>query len=706
MSEPNGTDATAVADAVDEPVTRVLVVDKCHLDVGFTDLAAAVRGRYLADFLPRAIATGRELRALGGPERLCWTMGSWILHEALESADADGRRDLEQAVSVGDLTWHALPFTTHTELVDRSLLEHGLALSAVLDDRFGHTTRAAKLTDVPGHTRALVGLLAAAGVDLLHVGVNPAAAAPDVPARFRWRDDAAVRADGSGAPEVTVIYQPGGYGALQVVPGTGTAVVVEMTGDNVGPPSAEEVVTTWALLRARLPGVELRAASLDDVADLLRPVAVDLPVVTAEIGDTWIHGIGTDPAKVAAFRELSRRRAGWIDRGLVPADDPVLRRASTELLLVAEHTWGLDQKTHWPDTVHWSESALAAVRPEAGTRRFESSWSEQRQYLDRVVEVLAAGGRPDLAQDARDALRATHPVPVDVDGLAPLHRPDGGGPITVTLGGLALAVDDRDGSLVGLASGDRVLADGGHPLGRVRHQTFDAADYERWFASYNRSVRPEDVDWARWDNTKPGLEASGARSAWFAPGLVGAWTGRRDPVPGAGRPGGGVGRSVLVLEVGFDTDVRWASAAPPWVVLEYSVPDDRPGVLDMSLQWVGKPAARWPEATWWSFSPVVTDPAAWQMVKLGEPVSPLDVVSRGARSLHAVERVAHPDGVVVDLPDTPLVAPGEPALLRFDDRLPDLSTGWHVCLYDNVWGTNFPMWCPGDVRLRASIRWS
>ena len=38
------------------------------------------------------------------------------------------------------------------------------------------------------------------------------------------------------------------------------------------------------------------------------------------------------------------------------------------------------------------------------------------------------------------------------------------------------------------------------------------------------------------------------------------------------------------------------------------------------------------------------------------------------------------------------VAPGSPALLRFDDRLPDLAGGWHVCLYDNVWGTNFPMW--------------
>jgi hypothetical protein len=94
------------------------------------------------------------------------------------------------------------------------------------------------------------------------------------------------------------------------------------------------------------------------------------------------------------------------------------------------------------------------------------------------------------------------------------------------------------------------------------------------------------------------------------------------------------------------------------------------------------------------------------MVKLGEVVSPLDVVSRGARTLHAVERVQHePSGLWLDLPDSPLVAPGRPALLTFENELPDLSGGWHVCLYDNVWGTNFPMWCPGDARFRATLGW-
>ena len=682
----------------------MLVVSKTHMDVGFTDLAASVRQRYLTDFFPRAIAVGRELRAMGGPERLCWTTGSWILHEALEHGGPALRADIEAAVGSGDLAWHALPFTTHTELADRSLLAHGLSISARLDDWFGRTTRAAKLTDVPGHTRGLVSVLAEARVDLLHIGVNPAAPAPVVPERFRWRDPAADRSGGA-APEVTVMYQAGGYGSLQVVEGTDAAVVVEMTGDNIGPPSAQDVAAIWALLRARMPDAEICAATLDDVADLLRPVAADLPVVTAEIGDTWIHGIATDPPKTAAFRETARRRRAWIGQGLAAHDD-ALWRASTELLLVAEHTWGLDQKVHWPDTDHWSEVDLAAVRPRPDTRRFEWSWSEQRASLDRFMEVLQQHDRPDLAADARAGMLLTGPQPVTVEGLTALQRPDDGGPIRVELGDVTIDVDPHDGSLVGLDADGRQLVESGRALGRVGHRTYDSADYERWFATYNAGTRPEDQAWARWDNTKPGLESSGARSAWYAPDLVGAWSGRRER---AGRaPGVALDppSHVLLLELAFPDAAREASSAPPWLVLEYAVPDEHPDRLECWLQWTAKPAARWPESTWWSFAPIVEHPEDWQMVKLGERVSPLDVVSRGARNLHAVERVEHErSGVWLDLPDAPLVAPGRPGLLTFDDQLPDLSGGWHVCLYDNVWGTNFPMWCPGDARFRATLGW-
>jgi len=68
------------------------------------------------------------------------------------------------------------------------LFEFGLSLSQELDARFGRQTIAAKMTDVPGHTRGIVPLLAQAGVKFLHIGVNPASTVPGVPPLFRWQD--------------------------------------------------------------------------------------------------------------------------------------------------------------------------------------------------------------------------------------------------------------------------------------------------------------------------------------------------------------------------------------------------------------------------------------------------------------------------------------------------------------------------------------
>ena len=58
----------------------------------------------------------------------------------------------------------------------------------------------------------------------------------------------------------------------------------------------------------------------------------------------------------------------------------------------------------------------------------------------------------------------------------------------------------------------------------------------------------------------------------------------------------------------------------------------------------------------------------------------------------------------IDSPDAALVAPGTPAPLRFENKQPDLSKGWHFNLYNNLWGTNFPMWYEEDARFRFTIR--
>ena len=152
----------------------VHLIFKTHLDVGFTDLAANVFRTYCEMYIPQALKLAREMRESGRPERFVWTVGSWLIYEYLEQAGRRERRRMEEGIAAGDIAWHALPFTTHTELMDSSLFRFGISLSRDLDRRFGRRTIAGKMTDVPGHCRAIVPLLAQAGVRFLHVGVNPA----------------------------------------------------------------------------------------------------------------------------------------------------------------------------------------------------------------------------------------------------------------------------------------------------------------------------------------------------------------------------------------------------------------------------------------------------------------------------------------------------------------------------------------------------
>lgn len=672
-------------------VETVHLVAKTHLDIGFTAPAADVVATYVDRYIPAALALAATLRARGGPERFVWTTGSWLVHTFLERTDAAGRRAAEEAIAAGDLAWHALPFTTHTELADVGLVEAGLEIAARLDHRFGRRTIAAKLTDVPGHTRGLVPLLASAGVELLHVGVNPVATVPDVPPVFRWRSP-----DGA---EVTVVYQAGGYGDLTVVPGSPAALAFAHTGDNLGPPGPDDVVASFAALRDRVPGATVVGSTLDAFAEALRPIAGDLPVVTAEIGDTWIHGVGSDPGKVARYRELLRLRRAWAAEGMVAPDDSRLRGFHEHLLLVAEHTWGLDEKTHLPDRTRWGRSTLPSLRASAAGRAYEASWAEQRAYVDAAVAAIASDG---LRQAAEATLRVLDdPLPPRLPG-APVA------PGTVVpVGEWEVGVDPATGAITHLVDtvDGRVLADADHPLGLLGHQAFSEADYRDRWDTYVRST-PEDEWWAVEDNLKPGIDAAGATSAWWEPAAVAVHRGETL----SGRPD----PSSLVVGLTLPEEATTRSGAPARVELHVTdvSPATGPARLGLELRWDAKPANRLPEATWLAFRPVVADPDALVLDKLGQDVSPLDVVPGGNRQLHAVGegvRWPGPDGAVaLRTLDAPLVAlasaPGDrPRLLRFTRDQPVPAEGVWVCLHDNLWGTNFPMWSEGRARFRFVV---
>lgn len=688
-------------------VRVVHLVAKTHLDLGFTDLADAVAQRYVDDFFPRAVAVAAELRrrgdtdgdAAGGRARLVWTTGSWILREALERRGTDEQRAaVAEAIERGDLAWHGLPLTFHTELLDADLFRHGLSISRRLDERFGRRTTAAKMTDVPGHTRSMVPLLAEAGIGFLHLGVNPAWPVPDVPPVFRWRSP-------DGAEDV-VAYSAGGYGADVVVEGCDAVLSFLHSGDNLGPPSADEVVAAHAELAARYPGAEVRASTLSAFADdLLGSGAVGgLPVVTSEIGDPWLFGVGSDPQKVTAHRHLRRMRS-IIGDGLPAA---VREAMDDHLLLVAEHTWGLDQKVVLPTEAAWDDETLAHLRTDPAGERFEASWAEQRAYVDAAASVLREALREPVpgvvgtepwhmgmsiadhaAEVPRWPTRDGRPMPdfveVPADGMVPLARH------------WSIRIDDRTGAIVGLrrvGEGGRVLADHDHPLGLLAHQSFSAADYDRFYRQLTPS--PDDEWWAVRDNTKPGIEAAGATGDQVEAQASGTWW-------SAHQDGAWV---EVMVRVAFPAD---HPGAPPEAWLQWHWADAEDLTLTLRVWWVDKPATRLPEATWLSWNPVIAEPAAWTMDKLGQQVSPLDVVARGGRSLHAVGRGGMtydgPDGPLrLAAPDAPLVAPGRPNLLDADPPVPDLAGGWHVLLHDNCWGTNFPMWNDGPAAFTFRLR--
>ena len=563
-----------------------------------------------------------------------------------------------------------LPLTTHTELMDRRLAEAGLGISAELDERFGRRTIAAKMTDVPGHTRGLVPILAAAGVRLLHLGVNPAWPVPDVPPVFRWQAP-----DGS---EVVVVYQAGGYGGFRAVPGCTEALAFAHTSDNLGPPTADDVLANHAALRDAVPGASVVASTLDAfTAALLASGAVDdLPVVTAEIGDSWIFGAGTDPQKVARFRSILRALDGRHD---VPVD------AWRALLLVAEHTWGLDEKTWFPDLTARSRDDLAAIRTTPEATRFEASWAEQRRYLDDAVAALGTDVPADVTPRSRQGLAAE----LDRLGAAPVDIGD-----PVVAGRWRLVVDPRSGAIAGLEDdAGPVLATTANPLAAVGYQTFDEGDYGRFYGQL--APVPDDEWWALLDNTKPGVDTAGAVSGWWTPSPTEVHVGV-DPDDGA---------TVVLVRLAFPTEASERFGAPPdaWTIVWLG---DGPSV-PVELCWFDKPACRLPEATWWSANPPVAEPGRWTMDKLGQPVSPLEVVRHGGRALHAVGQgmayAGHDGEVRIDTLDAPLVAPGRPRLLDADPPPPDLSGGWHVLLHDNLWGTNFPMWNEGDATFRFSL---
>ncbi len=678
---------------------KVIVVSKTHLDLGFTDYAYAVREKYLKDFIPSAIAIAKAVNTR--TKRFVWTTGSWLLSEALKNGTPELKSNLTEALKNGDICAHALPFTTHTELLDADTLEYGLSLIDKIDKISGTKTISAKMTDVPGHTAALVPFLARKGIKLLHIGVNGASAIPVVPECFLWKKD---------GYEIVVIYS-GDYGGEFRSCLIDDILYFDHTLDNHGVRSPEAVIGNFNAIQEKYKGFEVVAGSMDYIAEKLWSVKDRLPVITSEIGDSWIHGAASDPYKVAALKELQSLKREWLDSGSLVKNSAEYNELDDNLLCICEHTWGMDMKTYLGDYEHYLRKDFEKARKrdkvritrifadfphnfnnfvrrlkgeyKVGSYRvIEKSWQEQREYIKKAVGALSK----DRAKKASERLARLTPQ----DYLREEGKPLECGK-TYSFGSYRLCINSFGG--IGSFAVDNVnlIKDNNRPV--MQYHSYGIADYNFWFDHYTRDAA-KNKNWAFSDFGRPLLKYAdkGYLKGRFDYRLESSTI--RESKQG------------LTISVMLRVDDYCSSelGAPKRIQLIYTVDNDG---LNIRVIWISKPASRLTESLHFNLYPNAKKESLFYQ-KIGADIDPYKVVKYGNRNLSAVERIKFTSGasdVCIVNSHAPLVGLGKGKILEFDNKYGNVEEeGLSFILHNNVWGTNFPLWYEGNAAFDFAVK--
>ncbi|MGN1328920.1 MAG: DUF5054 domain-containing protein [Eubacterium sp.] len=673
---------------------KVFVVSKTHLDLGFTDYAENIRQKYINNFIPGAIDLAKKVNT-NERKAFIWTTGSWILKEALENGTPEQKEKLKNAIKSGDIVPHAYPFTTHTELLDEDTLEYGLSIVDTIDEIRGKKSIAAKMTDVPGHTKGLVPLFAKRGIKLLHIGVNGASAVPEVPECFLWKN---------GDAEIIVMYS-GDYGGAFKCDLIDEVLYFDHTLDNHGAPSPEKVLEKLDNIKKDFPGYDVEASTLDDYAEALWQVKDKLPVIEDEIGDTWIHGSAADPYKSASLRELMRIKRQWIAEGSMKKNTAEYVGFTDNLLCIAEHTCGMDVKTYFADYENYLKddfrkarqrdrifikhplkdfpynilNLINKLRFKSSYSIIEKSWNEQRLYIEKAVSFLDDEHKKQ-AEIALDSL-----IPQNPFSLENADRLEG----TVSAFGYELELNSFGGIGKLVCDGCDVIKNNNRPF--LEYHSYTSKDYDFWFSHYARNMNKNGV-WAYPDFGRPLLKCVDGKypAGRFYYKLTDAFFTKDEA-------------SVrIIANLKCDKEVCEKAGAPKNVQVVYTLTENG---LNFDVMWFDKDANRTTEAIFLHLYPEFDE---LSLVKLGSKIDYNKVASMGGRKLHAVEKCTIKNSnkiFEIQNIDSPLISLGQGKILEYDNKVEDCAAdGISYVLYDNVWGTNFPLWYEENAKFSFEIK--
>jgi hypothetical protein len=707
-------------------VEDVWVVFKTHLDIGYTDRIDAVLAKYRGPMMDGALQVVEASRKLPQEQRFSWTLAGWPLAHVLGPQQDPGRRErIEQAVREGAIAFHALPFTTHTETQDLEDLVRGLGYATRLARQYGRPLPiSAKMTDVPSHSWVMPTLLASAGVKFLQLGCNGTSAFMRVPPLFWW--------EGPDGSRILCNYTPVYGSGLRAPRGWSSKnyLAMEMTGDNHGPPTPADVERLRQQAAASLPGVRIHFGTLDDFARAVLAENPALPVVRADMPDTWIHGWLSMPLEAKAARNfrplepaletLDTQLRGW---GVAtPPVADALAEAYEQSGLFSEHTFG----PFGPNGGSWNSGTprylygaeWQAAHARGAYQKYEEAFDDKRAFAHRAETIvrreLAARLNLLAASVKAEGSRIVvyNPLPWPRSGIVekpgapgefivaenvpangyrtypsgPANKPTRAGEQGATeletpfyqivfdlkRGGIASLVDRQSGrELVNRASP--------YVLGQFLHERFDN---RQMLAFHNAYGRPG-YSWPKGNLPQDAVAAALTPSTWRL-------TVRRDAT----------------------ADVATLTAADPLglaeaIALVFTLPRNQPGV---EVEWrvTNKTADPRPEGGWLCF-PFAVEQPRFLLGRLGGPIDPAkDIVTGANRHYFCLSNgltVTGPDGggVGVCPLDSSCVSLDAPGLWQFALDHTPREPNVFVNLYNNEWNTNFPEWQGGSWTSRVRL---
>ena len=733
-------------------VEEVVVVFKTHFDIGYTDLARNVVERYRTSMIDNALMVCDGAKAMPPEHRFVWTLSGWPMAQVLWSGQTPERRTrIVEAIHDGRLVWHALPASLHTESLDLEDLVRGMVFSSRLSRQFGMPLpRDAKMTDVPAHTWALATILKHAGVQFMHIGCNMASGTVDVPPLFWW--------EGPDGSRVLTMYS-GDYGTGLKPPGnwpfkTWLALIHE--GDNHGPPTADEVKRLLREAAHDLPGVRVHMGRLSDFSDAILKENPKLPVVRADLADTWIKGIMSMPIEtklarnvrpeIAALDALDTLLPAWGVR--VPSNRDTLAAAYEGSLMFGEHTWGFDAK----NCPRLYGKAWEQARAAGKYATLIESWGEKAAYIRKAAEITRAATTADLQALAGAVgvkgprIVVFNPLPWPRDGMATVQVPPGASyALKDAVTGQAVPCQQEAGAISFLARNVPAMgyrtyvpapaaprAPGEEGASRRSEANTLENSFFRVRLDPARGVVASLIDkrtgrelvdaasgyglgqyvYERFDADEATAYVKAyCRFLWpwvFQDFAKSALPPAKDAPHVTASPGN---FQCSVSRDGLRTVATMRAAAgkqvPHDVTVRVTLVADQPYV-DVEWQVTGKKADPWPEGGWLCF-PLKIDQPRFRLGRLGSVTDPAkDIVRSGNMDTFCLNtglNVLGSDSSGVGLCpiDSPLVSLGYPGLYRssrtFEPRKPLVL----VNLFANVYGTNFQQWIGGTWSSRVRL---